>query len=75
MSKTNDKLRKLNRKANKIYDDDSLDWEQKYDKIFSDKISMKVFKLVSLSYYDPDTSYQEDVCAFMSAFNDKIEKI
>lgn len=64
------KLEKLHYKANKIYNDNSLSWEDKYDKIFSDKISRKVFDLISLDYYDPDTSYEEDVSAFMSAFNE-----
>ena len=51
--------------------------EVKYDLIFSDKISRFVFNFFNtirspLEYYDPDTSYQEDVDAFMSAFNEKV---
>ena len=72
MKKTIDKLSTLNKKANHIYNDDFLTWDEKYDLIFSDKISRKVFKLINLNYYDPDTSYQEDVSAFMSAFNERM---
>jgi len=64
---------KLNKKVNEIYDNDDLDWEEKYHKIFSDKISIKVFSLITLNYYDPDTSYEEDVTAFVNAFNEYIK--
>lgn len=59
--------------ANDIFNDVSLDWEQKYDQIFSDDISVKVFNLVRLDYCDPDTSYEEDVTAFINAFNEKMK--
>lgn len=68
------KILKLNKKVNEIYNNNNLDWEEKYDKIFSDKISKKVFSLTSLNYYDPDTSYEEDVTAFVNAFNGYIKK-
>lgn len=68
-----EKLQKLNKKANEIYNDDQLTWEEKYDLIFSEKISRKVHSLVTLDYYDPDTSYQEDVSAFVHAFNEKMQ--
>jgi len=73
MKKTIDKLSTLNKKANEIYNDDFLTWDEKYNLIFSDKISRKVFKLINLNYYDPDTSYQEDVTAFINAFNDRMK--
>ena len=41
-----------------------------YDMIFSEHISRKI--LIDLDYYDPDTSYEEDVTAFVNAFNDKM---
>lgn len=63
------KLRKLNRKANYIIGRTNLNWDEKYGKIFSAKISTKVYKLIHFDYYDPDTSYEEDVCAFVNAFN------
>ena len=49
-----------------------LDWEDKYDLIFSEKISGRVFRLMYLDYYDPDTSYQEDVMAFFEAFKEAL---
>ena len=67
------KLQKLNKKANEIYDDDELTWEEKYDLIFSEKLSRKVHALITLDYYDPDTSYEEDVSAFVSAFNERMQ--
>ncbi len=67
-------LKSLHEQANKIYNSD-LSWEDKYDFIFSENISMKVFDNINLEYYDPDTSYEEDVRAFMDAFNSKMEAI
>jgi len=58
-------------KAKKIYEAEDLDDEEKYDMIFSDEISRKV----SFDYYDPDTSYEEDVAAFMRGFEEHIEII
>jgi hypothetical protein len=67
-------LHDLHARANDILNDASLNWEEKYDEIFSDDISVKVFNLIRLNYCDPDTTYQEDVEAFMSAFNQAMEK-
>ena len=58
-------LKEVYKEAREIYDS-SLSWEAKYDLIFSDKISKKV----SFSWYDPDTSYEEDVTAFIQAFDE-----
>lgn len=41
------------------------DWETKYDMIFNENVSMRMYKLVNFHPYDPDTSYQEDVEAFV----------
>ena len=73
MKTIQEKLEKLNKKANDIYNDTLLSWEEKYDLIFSNEISKKVFSLIHLGYYDPDTSYQEDVRAFINAFNDRMK--
>ena len=44
-------------------------WQEVYDKIFSEKISQQIFEeFPDFHYSDPDTSYQEDVCAFVDAF-------
>jgi len=56
-------------KAKKIFESD-LEWKDKFHLIFSDEISKKV----NLDYCDPDTSYEEDVSAFMDAFDEYFEK-
>lgn len=65
-------LHDLHARASDIFNDNSLDWEEKYDQIFSEEISKRVFALVRLDYCDPDTTYQEDVTAFMKAFDEKM---
>lgn len=57
-------LKEVYKEAKEIFGS-SISWEAKYDLIFSDRISKKV----SFSWYDPDTSYEEDVMAFMDAFD------
>jgi hypothetical protein len=47
--------------------DKDFKWSIIYKEIFSKKISKKVHKMVHLDYYDPDTSYREDVQAFVNA--------
>jgi hypothetical protein len=69
-----DKLNKTLLHVNNIYNSD-LDWETKYDLIFSENVSKYVFRTIRLDYYDPDTSYEEDVTAFVNAFNDKMAEI
>lgn len=64
-------LRDLQQEINEVYNSD-LDWDVKYDLIFSERLSRKVFKLIRLDYYDPDTTYQEDVTAFVNALNEKL---
>lgn len=56
-------------KAKKIINSD-LEWRDKFDKIFSDKISGKV----KFDWCDTDTSYQEDVEAFMRGFDEYMKK-
>jgi hypothetical protein len=60
-----EELSKVYREANSIYESKLSD-EAKYDLIFSKKISQKV----PFSWYDPDTSYEEDVRYFMDAFRE-----
>ncbi len=44
-------------------------WEELYDKVFSKEISRQIFNdFPDFNYSDPDTTYQEDVCAFITAF-------
>ena len=52
-------------------------WEIVYDRVFCKKCSVRVFELCNdmgsrLDYYDPDTSYEEDVKAFIYALREKI---
>lgn len=52
-------------KAKEIFESTKT-WDEKYDLIFSDNISKKVYHL--FDWYDPDTTYEEDVTAFMNHF-------
>ena len=65
------KLYSIYDEANRIVQSD-ISWEEKYDLIFSENISKKVFSLCSLDYYDPDTTYEEDTLAFMSALENRV---
>lgn len=67
---TSIQLKNVWERMNKIFDSETLGWEEKYELIFSDRISRFVFDNCSLDYYDPDTSYEEDVKAFVNAFNE-----
>ncbi len=54
--------------------------EEQYDFVFSDKCSKKAFSILkevgkALDYYDPDTTYEEDMDAFISALSDKIQEL
>jgi hypothetical protein len=63
-------------KALTIYNDEFLDWEQKFNLIFSFDISQKIYNSeYRFDYYDPDTTYEEDVTAFMNAFRVKMRDI
>lgn len=70
----------LNDKVQKLVMQEDVDWEMKFDLVFSQEVSRRVFNLldalnVSFDYYDPDTSYEEDVLAFSNAFNEKMEEL
>lgn len=67
-------LKKIREHANRIFKSEAS-WETKYELIFSDAISERVFQEIQLDYCDPDTSYEEDVTAFINAFNQKMEEI
>ena len=54
-------------KAKTIVESDMC-WEAKYDLIFSEEICRRFHKLTpGLNYYDPDTTYEEDVMAWYNA--------
>ena len=58
----------LNLEAHEIINS-NLSLNVKYDLIFSDDMSAKV----KLDYYDPDTSYEEDVLAWIGAFDEYLK--
>lgn len=60
---------KIYERAKRIIASD-LEWEEKYDMIFSEEISRKF----SLGYYDPYTSCEEDIMAFMNALDEYMKK-
>jgi hypothetical protein len=64
MTITFTELQQVYKDAKEIFES-SISWEAKYDLIFSDNISQKV----SFRWYDPDTSYEEDVTYFMEEFD------
>lgn len=52
------------------HDDDEV-WSKLYDKIFSENVARKIWKMFpDFEYYDPDTSYYEDLQALVSSFVD-----
>ena len=62
-------LVKMKQRIHRIINSE-LEWVDKYDMIFSDEIS----KNFHLDYYDPDTSYEEDVLAWVDAFDEYFRK-
>lgn len=59
-------------KVDSIYQSEA-DWEYKYDRIFgmSKEISSLLKSLnLTLEYYDPDTTYEEDVRAYVNALGE-----
>lgn len=51
-------------------------WEALYHFVFSGNISGVIQEtLPNFNWYDPDTTYQEDVCAFISAFSEEMDAI
>jgi len=60
--------------------DSDVTWELKYGIVFSKKVSAKIFsgmKDIGLStdYYDPDTSYDEDVLAYKNFLEETLGDI
>lgn len=62
----------LAREVQRICDTDAS-WEMKYELVFSKELSGRLQALYSLDYYDPDTTYEEDVLAFCRAVNEKAD--
>jgi len=54
----------------------NLSWSTLYDCIFSQDISGKIQGTgIRVDYCDPDTSYEEDVRAFVKAINAKADEL
>ena len=49
--------------------------QTKYELIFSDDLSRSLGHLFKLDYYDPDTSYEEDVQAYVTALRAKCSEL
>jgi hypothetical protein len=58
-------LKDIHKKAKKIVSS-NLTWEEKYNIIFSEEISYKT----DFDWVDPDMDYEDDVMAYMNAFDD-----
>jgi hypothetical protein len=65
-------LKDLHKKAKRIIESD-LEWDIKYNMIFSEDMSQKV----DFDWVDPDMDYEDDVRAWMSGFYEhmRIQKI
>lgn len=75
-SKALGELRRLVTELQEVLDDSELEWEDKYHLVF-DTHQKKIKGLLSkagkcLDYYDPDTSYEEDARAYVSALEDLV---
>lgn len=60
--------------ATHIFESD-IDWETKYNLIFSDDIVGRMSTLYRLDYYDPDQDYSDDVRAWYSAASEKADEL
>lgn len=71
LTKKATKFIELAKKLRNLVDDEHVSWELKYDILFSnlkEDIKKTGFKV---DYYDPDTSYEDDV----RAFNDAVQRL
>jgi hypothetical protein len=66
-----EKLVKIYLKCKKIFDSDKYSWEEKYDRIFEIRAKNEII----FPWTDWDTSYEEDVTAFMEGFKEHISKL
>lgn len=52
-----------------------VEWETKFDLVFKCAREIRELNLKELDYYDPDTSYEEDVRAYVAALNNQAPEI
>lgn len=62
-----------------IAESKDLEYEDKYALIFSPRYSKLFYEVleelnIKFEYYDPDSSYEEDVNAYCSALKDNLER-
>lgn len=69
-----DELKKLINEVIRIYESEAT-WEIKYDLIFSKHLSHRIRDIVKIDYYDPDTSYEEDLKAYVDALKQYLEAL
>ena len=60
--------------------DDGEAWKVAYEQVFCDAVSSRIRTLFDtlhrrFDYYDPDTTYQEDVRAYANALHDRVEEL
>lgn len=74
-----DKGDRLINGAYAAYDGKTDDWDiwrPVYDAIFSEDVSGKIYDILKgFDPYIPDTTYQEDVCAFWHSFKREMEDV
>lgn len=79
MIKTLNDLREiieLSKRARFIANSKNITWKSKFDLVFSESISRRVFHLYpDFKYYDPDTSYEDDVMAFVISLEGAIDDL
>jgi len=69
----------LIKKAEAIRDDELLSWEDKYNLIFSNNVSTKIYKElkdynIKFEYYDPDQDHEDDINAYINALKENEER-
>ena len=72
-------LYQLCEKLISIAETNDLNYEDKYAIIFSPKFSQLFYNIleelnIKFEYYDPDSTYDEDVLAFSNALKDNLER-
>ena len=61
---------------NKVVFTDGVDWETKYDIVFSKDISVKIRATgISFDWYSPDMGYDDDVMAYYWSVRWKAEEL
>lgn len=75
---TNDTIYELARLRDRavLIAESAASWETKYALIFSATMSRRVWGLDSgFDYYDPDTTYEADVRAFVDALQERVVEL